>query len=102
MSPAKGVNYINRDLRKYLDEPGDAILENRDASVVGHLMKNFEKTGTRDWHKKTVEYFTVYLLTELGATPHTDLHGRSATAILSGLQTVVQNLVGAWYRQTCA
>ncbi|KAI9715407.1 MAG: hypothetical protein M1828_000867 [Chrysothrix sp. TS-e1954] len=97
MSPAKRVNYINRDIKEYLEHSGEAILENRDASVIAQLMKNFERTGTKNWHKKTVEWFMVYLLTEVGATPHTDLHGRSATAILSGLQSVVQELKARRY-----
>ena len=93
MSPAKGVNYINREIKDYLNNSSEAVLENRDASVIAHLMKNFENSGTKFWHKKTVEWFMVYLLTEVGATPHTDMHGRSATAVLSGLQSVVQELV---------
>ena len=95
MSSAAGIDYLNRDLPKYLEQPTDMVQDNPDASVVGNILHQFEATGTREWHKETVEWFLVYLVTELGGTPHNIRDGLNAVSILGALQAVVQDLVSA-------
>ncbi|KAI9664249.1 MAG: hypothetical protein M1831_002428 [Alyxoria varia] len=92
MSSAKGVDYLSRDLPDHLDEPPDDCLEDPDASVVGNLLREFESTGARDWESHTPEYFLVYLLTEIGVTPHNIKDGYNAISIFTAMQAAVQNM----------
>ena len=93
MSAAGGVDYLNRDLQTYLEEPRDSLFQEEEATVIAHALTAFEKTGTQTWSKATVEWFLVYLATELGATPHNLRQGHNAVAILNAFQYVVQGLV---------
>ena len=93
MSAAAGVDYLNRDLQTYLEESRDSLFQEEEATVVAHALAAFEKTGTKNWSKATVEWFLVYLATELGATPHNLRQGHNAVAILNAFQYVVQGLV---------
>jgi hypothetical protein len=93
MSSASGVNYLDKNLGEYLNYSKDGRIESEEASVIGFLLKRFAKSGTRTWHQPTVEWFLVYLLTELAATPHTIRQGRNASSLISAYQQVVQDLV---------
>ena len=93
MSAAAGVDYLNRDLQAYLEESRDSLFQEEEATVVAHTLTAFEKTGTKTWSKATVEWFLVYLVTELGGTPHNLRQGRNLVAIMSAFQYVVQGLV---------
>lgn len=59
-----GVNYLDKNLATYLDEPIDAIFGNDNASAVGHVFQAFAEKGTASWHRRTIEWFLVsgYLL----------------------------------------
>jgi hypothetical protein len=98
MSPDLGVDYLDKDLGAYLDYPSDRRLESEEASVLGFMWKRFRKSGTHTWHKPTLEWFLVYLLTELAATPHTIRQGRNTVSLISAYQQVVQDLVGSGLR----
>ena len=93
MSAAGGVDYLNRDLHAHLEEPRDMLFEEEDVTVVGHLRRAFESTGTKTWSKNTVEWFLIYLITELGGTPHTVRAGHSVVSVLNAFQSIVQSLV---------
>jgi hypothetical protein len=93
MSPDLGVDYLDKDLGDYLKYPRDRRLESEEASVLGFLWKRFRKSGTHTWHRPTVEWFLVYLLTELAASPHTIRQGRNTISLISAYQQVVQDLV---------
>lgn len=61
-----GVNYLDKDLSKHLGDPIDAMFGNDHASAVGHVFKAFADQGTSTWHRRTVEWFVTYLITEVG------------------------------------
>jgi hypothetical protein len=93
MSPDLGVDYLDKDMGEYLEYPRDRRLESEEASVLGFMWKRFRKSGTHTWHKPTLEWFLVYLLTELAAAPHTIRQGRNTLSLISAYQQVVQDLV---------
>ena len=96
MSAAKGIDYVTRDLPIYLDDSPETTCNNPSASALAHLRTHFETTGTQMWHKSTVEYFLVFLLTELAVTPHNGREGYNAISVLDGFQAVVRNLVSIY------
>lgn len=93
LSPAAGVDYLDRDFDKYLNESPRSIFCNSDASAIAHLHQLFAKTGTSTWHRKTVEWFLVYVFTELGGTPHNIRKGYNVPSVMSAYDTIVQDLV---------
>jgi hypothetical protein len=78
---------------EYIDNPTDCIFDNEDASALGFMLQLFEGSGTATWHRKTVEWFLVYLITELAVTPHNIRQGCNAVSILNAYQGIVQGLV---------
>ncbi|KAL9629688.1 MAG: hypothetical protein Q9164_006768, partial [Protoblastenia rupestris] len=92
LSPMAGVNYLDKNFSKYLAEPVDAMFDNDDASAVGHAYQAFASSGTSTWHRKTVEWFLVYLLTEVGVTPHPFRQGFNAPTLDSVYNSVIQDL----------
>jgi hypothetical protein len=93
MSSDNGVHYLDKNLEEYLNYPRDRRVESEEGSALGFMWKRFSKSGTHTWHQPTVEWFVVYLLTELAATPHTVRQGRNAVSLISAYQKVVQDLV---------
>ena len=92
MSAGKGIDYLNRDFQDHLKDDPDAVLTNPDVSVVGHLLEKFEVDGMKGWEQESVEYFLVYLFTELGVTPHNIREGRNSISTLTAMQATVQEL----------
>ncbi|KAL8823570.1 MAG: hypothetical protein Q9191_005733, partial [Dirinaria sp. TL-2023a] len=92
LSPMAGVNYLDKNLSQYLSEPLDAMFDNDDASAVGHVFQAFAEKGTRTWHRRTTEWFLVYLLTEVGCTPHSIRQGFNAPPMENAYSVVVQDL----------
>ena len=78
---------------EYIDNPTDCIFDNEEASALGLMFQLFEGSGTATWHRKTVEWFLVYLITELAVTPHNIRQGCNAVSILNAYQGIVQGLV---------
>lgn len=98
MSAAKGVDYITRDFSTFIEESPADRLQDPQATVVGNLLSSFETTGTRNWHKNTVEWFLVFLLTEFAVTPHNMREGFTAASVLIGYQAVLRDLVISSHR----
>lgn len=92
LSPMAGVNYLDRDFSRHLAEPIDTIFGNDDASAVGHVYEAFAQNGTGSWHRRSVEWFLVYLLTEVGTTPHNFRQGCNAPSFESAYSSVIQDL----------
>lgn len=59
LSPIAGVNYLNKNMNKHLEEPLDAMFDNDDASALGHVFQAFAQQGTSTWHRRTTEWFLV-------------------------------------------
>lgn len=90
MSSMRGVNYIDKDLSSHLQEPAECLFYNDHASVLGQIWKLFSKTGTSSWHTASVEWFLVYLMTEVVCTPHTEAQGHNAPTIPFAYQNIIQ------------
>lgn len=92
LSSMAGVNYLDKNFSRHLAEPSDAIFDNDDASAVGHVFQAFANNGTSTWHRRTVEWFLIYLLTEVGVTPHNLRQGCNAPTFESAYSSVIQDL----------
>ncbi|KAL8969187.1 MAG: hypothetical protein Q9183_002111 [Haloplaca sp. 2 TL-2023] len=92
LSPMAGVNFIDKKMPQYLSEPADGIFDNENASAPGYVFSAFADQGTSTWHRRTVEWFLTYLITEVGVTPHTCRQGHNAPGINLAYQSVIQDL----------
>ena len=99
LSPMAGVNYLDKDFDRHLSEPMDALFDNDASSAVGHVFQAFADQGTKTWHRKTVEWFLVYLITEVGVTPHNFRQGCNAPAFETAYSSVIQDLKRRRYDQ---
>ncbi|CAF9933208.1 hypothetical protein IMSHALPRED_009091 [Imshaugia aleurites] len=99
LSPMAGINYLDKNFNRHLSEPLDALFDNDDASAVGHVFQAFADQGTNTWHRKTVEWFLVYLITEVGVTPHNFRQGCNAPSFESAYSLVIQDLKRRRYDQ---
>lgn len=61
LSPMAGVNYLDKNLAAYLQDPVDAMFDNDNASAIGHVFQAFAGQGTSTWHRRTIEWFLVSL-----------------------------------------
>lgn len=93
MSPAAGVDYLNTNLQHYLHTPSDELNTDNFASGVAEIFREFSETGTDTWRRKNVEWFLVYLVTELGTTPHNIRQGYSVPSIMDAYDAIVHELV---------
>ena len=93
MSSMRGVNYIDRNLKRHLEEPHDAILDNDVASAIAFVRQEFLDSGTQDWHQVTVEWLIVHLMTEIGITPHVYRQGCNAPDLEAAYQEAIQQFV---------
>jgi len=91
-TPQPGVGYLGKDFRNWID-PSNDLLMDPDASAIGFASSTFLTTGTQKWHRKTVEWFLVYLVTELLATPNNHRQGNSAPTLTNGYHQVAADLV---------
>lgn len=89
----RGVNYLDRHFKRHLSEPGGAIFDNDVASAIAFVRRQFTESGTRTWHRPSVEWLLVHLVTEIGATPHSDRQGCNAPTIEGAYQEVIQQFV---------
>ena len=92
LSPMMGCNYVDKNLDRHLSEPLDTVFYNDNASAVGHVFQAFAEHGSSTWHRRTVEWFLVYLLAEVGTTPHNYRQGGNAPNIEMAYSTVIQDL----------
>ena len=92
LSPMAGINYLDKNFKRHMSEPIDALFDNDDASAVGHAFQAFASQGTSTWHRRTVEWFLVYLITEVGVTPHNIRQGFNAPTFESAYSSVIQDL----------
>lgn len=93
MSPAAGVNYLNTNLPYYLNMSREQLAETNFASVVAQVFKEFSETGTDSWYRNDVEWFMVYLITEIGTTPHNIRQGYSVPSLMDAYDAIVHELV---------
>ena len=92
LSPMAGVNYLDKNFARYITEPIDAMWDNENASAVGHVFRAFADQGSSSWHRRTIEWFVTYLMTEVGVTPHNLRAGCSAPSIEDAYSAVIQDL----------
>ena len=99
LSPMTGVNYLDKNFNHHLSEPTDAMFDNDDASAVGHVFQAFAAKGTSSWHRRSAEWFLVYLLTEIGVTPHSIRQGFNAPSLENAYSTIIQDLKRRCYEK---
>ncbi|KAI4203436.1 MAG: hypothetical protein LQ346_001785 [Caloplaca aetnensis] len=92
LSPMAGVNFLDKRMGQHLCEPVNAIFDNENASAPGYIFSAFADQGTSTWHRRTVEWFLIYLVTEVGATPHAQRQGYNAPELDSAYQSIIQDL----------
>ncbi|KAL8705938.1 MAG: hypothetical protein Q9201_000993 [Fulgogasparrea decipioides] len=92
LSPMAGVNFIDKKMPQHLSEPASFIFDNENASAPGYVFSAFADQGTSTWHRRTVEWFLTYLITEVGATPHAHRQGFNAPGLELAYQSVIQDL----------
>ena len=92
LSPMAGVNYLDKNFSRHLTEPIDAMWDNEYASAVGHVFRAFADAGSSTWHRRTIEWFLTYLVTEVSVTPHNLRAGCSAPSIEEAYSFVIQDL----------
>jgi hypothetical protein len=93
MSSAAGVGYMNRNISQYLDLPRSELNCVSHASAIAQIFEEFACTGVDTWYHATVEWFVVYLITELGAIPHTIRQGHSVVSIMDAYDKIVHEIV---------
>jgi hypothetical protein len=96
MSAAKGVDFLDKDFHNYINAAADSLLTMPNASAVGCVFSEFREKGTStpgQWHRQTVEWFLVHLITEIGTTPHTIRQGHNHIAVLDAYQDIIRDLV---------
>src|SRR6187551_1240546 len=93
MSPAAGVDYLNTNLSHYLAMSRDDLCQEHFASAVAQVFLEFSESGTRTWYRKNVEWFLVYLITEVAATPHNIRQGYSVPSLMDAYDAIVHELV---------
>ena len=93
MGPPMGVNYLDKNYSKYIQEPMVSLLNIGHASVIASVYEKWAEDGTTYWDKKTVEWFLIYLMTEIACTPHAIRSGNAAPDIALAYHSIVQDLV---------
>lgn len=98
-SAPAGVAYLNLNLSHYLEAPAADLAEDSFASVTAEIFEEFSTTGTDKWHRKNMEWFLVYLMTEMAATPHNIRQERSVPDLVAAYTLIVMELVMANHDQ---
>ena len=91
LSSMRGVNYLDKELSNHLREPPECLFGNPDASALGQVWKAFSSSGTKGWYKATVEWFLVYLMTEIICTLHSISQGHNAPTLQFAYQNIIQD-----------
>ena len=107
MSATTGVNVLGNDLQAELEVPTNYDPHNESNSVLGYLRTGLERYyysnehfGLHKWEKENIEWFLVYLITELEPTPFAGHWSRDLPDIQAAYGALVQDLVRltwAWY-----
>lgn len=93
MSRDAGVHFLDRHLNEYLAFSRQGREDFEDSSVFGFMFERFQNIGASLWPMKTVEYFLVYLLTEIVVTPHTLRQGHNSMTLVAAYERIVERLV---------
>lgn len=93
MSAASGVDLLHHDLQQHLRLTVEERLQDFECSVIGNILQTLQECGSQEWYHQSVEWFLVYLVTEVGIGPHNMSSGRSADSWIVALQKTVLDLV---------
>jgi hypothetical protein len=93
MSPAAGVDYLNLNLPYYLELSQNDLAKEKFASATAQIFRQFSETGTDTWYMKNTEWFLVYLITEVAATPHNIRQRYSVPSLMDAYHSIVHELV---------
>jgi hypothetical protein len=84
---------LDKELNEHLKETPDLLLTNDDATGLAHCAQAFIESGTDTWHRKSVEWLVVYIMTEMAVTPHNIRKGRQGLSIMGAYRIIAQDLV---------
>ena len=93
LCPAVGIDYLDKDMPKYLSDSSRYLFDTEQISAVAHVFQVFKDTGTSTWHRKTVEWLLLYIMTEIGGTPHNIRKGFNCPSIMDAYDAIVHELV---------
>jgi hypothetical protein len=100
MSATTGVNFLGHDRQAELEVPTNYDPHHESNSVLGYLRTGPEKYyysndhfGSHKREKENVEWFLVYLITELEPTPFAERWSRNPPEIQAAYAAIVQDLV---------
>jgi hypothetical protein len=93
LSPSRGVDYLDKHLPSLLNDSPNGHLHNPDASAIALIFQEFQHSGVDTWHRQTVEWLLVYIMTEISGTPHTMRQGFSVPSVTDAYESIVQELV---------
>lgn len=94
-----GINYLDKNIAKSLNEPITADSLGQDSLVLealrqrARLCNPFDKAGMLRPGIESLEWFLVFLVTEFASTPHNLRQGRNAPDIQKAYSTIVSDLV---------
>ncbi|KAI9844689.1 MAG: hypothetical protein M1837_005431 [Sclerophora amabilis] len=92
LTPMCGVNYLDKDFAEKVKEPPECRIDDESVSALARVWQIFEKTGTSTWPSETVEWFLVYLMTEISVTPHAVSQGFNAPSLHQAYQAIALDL----------
>ncbi|KAH7408231.1 hypothetical protein DE146DRAFT_645631 [Phaeosphaeria sp. MPI-PUGE-AT-0046c] len=95
MCPDGGVDYVDRHINEYLNQPRMSSLMNESSSALGllfHLFDDESEAGTSSWHVQSVEWLLLYIITEMAAKPNNIRQGGNAPSLSKAYQIVVAQL----------
>ena len=93
LCPAVGIDYLDKDMPRYLSDSTRCLYDNEQASAVAHIFEQFESTGMSTWHRNSVEWLLIYIMTEIGVTPHNIRKGYNCPSIMDAYDAIVHDLV---------
>ena len=80
-------------MARHLHNSPKCLYDNEQASAIARIYEDFKGTGTGTWHRKTVEWLLIYIMTEIGATPHNIREGYNCPSIMDAYDAIVHELV---------
>ncbi|KAF2107093.1 hypothetical protein BDV96DRAFT_558370 [Lophiotrema nucula] len=97
MTAPGGVDYIDMNINEHLRLSSEAQAEDEQCSILGLLFEIFSETGSATWYQRSVDWFLVYILTEIAIKPNNYRMGCNAPSMMRTYQGIVQDLKAKRY-----
>ncbi|PKS08381.1 hypothetical protein jhhlp_005325 [Lomentospora prolificans] len=90
-SSQPGINYNSNEFPDWLAD-AENIMDNPRASALAYLSDTFLNSGTSRWHRKTVEWLAVFIMTEIATTPNSIRTGGGCQDLLGAYRDLAVQL----------